>query len=168
MTILDSKFIFMKKVLISLDYGHSTEKVAQLGYELAQSMHAQATLLHVISDVTYYSSLNYSPILGFESFSNLDVMQTQAVDDVKRAAGEFLNKAKQNLGGKDIQIMVVEGEFADSIIREAEAMQADIIVMGTHSRTGIDKIIMGSVTEQVLRKSTIPVFVIPIKFKDGE
>lgn len=160
--------MIMKKVLIALDYGHSTEKVAQLGYELASSMQAQAILLHVVSDVTYYSSLNYSPILGFESFSNLDIMQTQAVDDVKRAAEEFLNKAKQNLGGDDIKILVTEGDFADTIVKESEEMQADIIVMGTHSRTGIDKIIMGSVTEQVLKKSTIPVFVIPIRFKDGE
>ena len=66
----------MKKVLIALDYDPTAQKVAEMGYNLAKSMHAQAILLHVTSDVSYYSSLNYSPIMGFGGFNSVDTVQT--------------------------------------------------------------------------------------------
>lgn len=59
----------MAKVLIALDYNPSAQKVAEAGFNLAKAMNAQTILLHVTSDATYYSSLNYSPIMGFGAFS---------------------------------------------------------------------------------------------------
>jgi nucleotide-binding universal stress UspA family protein len=50
----------MKKILIALDYNPSAQKVAETGYTLAKAMNVKAILLHVISDITYYSSLNYA------------------------------------------------------------------------------------------------------------
>ena len=60
----------MRRILLALDYNPTAQKVAETGYDLAKSMNAQTILLHVISDATYYSTLNYSPIMGFEGFSN--------------------------------------------------------------------------------------------------
>ncbi|MGH2563279.1 MAG: universal stress protein, partial [Ginsengibacter sp.] len=73
----------MKKILIALDNNAGAQKIAESGYELAQALHAETILLHVTSDSTHYSSLNYSPILGFDSFSNLDVVQTDTVMELK-------------------------------------------------------------------------------------
>ena len=55
----------MKKVLIALDYDPTAQKVAETGNLLAGSMNAEVILLHVISDPVYYSSMDYSPIMGF-------------------------------------------------------------------------------------------------------
>ena len=66
----------MKKILIALDYDPTAQKVAETGHKLAKAMNARTILLHVISDATYYSSLNYSPIMGFGGFSNADTIQT--------------------------------------------------------------------------------------------
>ena len=153
----------MKKILIALDYNPSAQKIAETGYALAKSMNAGVILLHVISDAAYYSSLNYSPIMGFDSFSNLDILQTDIVPELKKAAQEYLNKSKQHLGDETIETVVKEGDFGESIIDTATEMKADIIVMGTHSRHGFDKILMGSVAEKVLHRSTVPLFIIPCK-----
>lgn len=153
----------MKKILIALDYGHSTQKVADKGYQLARALHADVLLLHVVADPTYYSSLNYSPIIGFESFSNLDVMQTQAVEDVKRAAREFLEKAKEGLGDLNVDIRIADGDVAESILEAAEEAEVAVIVMGSHGRKGIDKIIMGSVAESVLKRTNLPLYIVPIR-----
>ncbi len=151
----------MKKILIALDYDPSAQNIAEKGYELASGMNASVILLHVVSDPTYYSSLNYSPIMGFDSFSNLDVVQTGAADSLKKAAQGYLDKTREFLGGSNITSIIKEGDFGDGILEAAQETGADIIVMGTHSRRGIDKILMGSVAEKVLHHSTVPLFIIP-------
>mgnify|MGYP001412464843 CR=1 FL=1 len=153
----------MKKVLIALDYSDATPVVVKKGVELAQALNADITLIHVLSDATYYSSLNYSPIFGFDSFSSLDIVQTNTVDSLREAAQEFLNRIKADIHAENADTIIGEGDFADEILKAATAMKADIIIMGTHSRKGIDKILMGSVAQKVLHKSEIPVLIIPIR-----
>ena len=153
----------MKKTLIALDYNPSAQKIAETGYALAKSMNARVILLHVVSDAAYYSSLNYSPIMGFDSFSNLDILQTDIVEELKKGAQEYLDKSKQHLGDETIQTVIKDGDFGKSILDAATEMNVDIIVMGTHSQRGLDKILMGSVAEKVLHHSSIPLFIIPTK-----
>jgi nucleotide-binding universal stress UspA family protein len=153
----------MKKILIALDYDPAAQKIAKTGYALAKSMNAKVILLHVISDPAYYSSLNYSPIFGYDSFSNLDIVQTTAVEELKKAAKNYLDKSKQHLGDETIETVIKDGDFGESILDTAKEMNVDIIVMGSHGRRGFDKILMGSVAEKVLHKTTIPLFVIPTK-----
>jgi nucleotide-binding universal stress UspA family protein len=153
----------MKKILIALDYNPSAQKIAETGYALAKSMNARVILLHVVSDAAYYSSLNYSPIMGFDSFSNLDILQTDIVEELKKGAQEYLDKSKQHLGDETIQTVIKDGDFGKSILDAATEMNVDIIVMGTHSQRGLDKILMGSVAEKVLHHSSIPLFIIPTK-----
>jgi len=156
----------MKRVLIALDYNPDAQKVAEAGYELSKALNAQAILLHVTSDITYYSSLNYSPIMGFEGFGSLDAIQTTTVDDLKSVAQDYLDKVKQHLGDEAIETVLKEGEFDESILQSAKEMQVDIIVLGTHSRKGLGKILMGSVAEKVLHHTTVPLFIIPVKLFD--
>ena len=72
------------------------------------------------------------------------------------------------MGDPNIQTITRGGDFGDTIIDVATEINADIIVMGTHSRRGLEKILMGSVAEKVLRKSAVPMFIIPTKVKDNE
>lgn len=151
----------MKKILIALDYNPSAQKVAEVGHQLAKSMKARVTLLHVISDFKYYSSLNYSPIMGFESFSN--AVETEGAMELKRVAQNYLQSSKEHLVDETIQTTVRSGEFSKTILDTAKELEVDIIVMGTHSRRGLEKILLGSVAEQVLNQSLIPLFIIPTR-----
>lgn len=152
----------MKKILIAIDYNPTAEKIAEMGYELAKSMNAEVILLHVVADYTYYSSLDYSPIMGFDTFSNLGVLQTNTVLQLQDAAQEYLQKCKNHLSDSSIKTLVKDGDSGDAIIEAANNLNVDIIVMGSHSRKGLDKILMGSVAEKVLRHSKVPLFIIPI------
>ncbi len=153
----------MKKVLIAMDYDPGAQKIVETGYAFAKSMGAQVILLHVTSDYVYYSSLDYSPILGYDSFSNLGALQTNTVDELHKAAENYLDSTKQHLGDETIQIVVKDGDFGEVILETATELNVDIIVMGTHGRRGLDKILMGSVAEKVLRHSSVPLFIIPTK-----
>jgi nucleotide-binding universal stress UspA family protein len=153
----------MKKVLIALDYDPTAQKVAEMGFSLAKSMKAEVILLHIVADGTYYSSLEYSPIMGFDGFINADFYQIVNVDGLKKASQYFLDKIKLHLGDKSIQTMIVEGETSESILKTSKQLNVDIIVMGSHSRRWLEQILLGSVTEKVLHQSTIPLFIIPTK-----
>jgi nucleotide-binding universal stress UspA family protein len=155
----------MKKVLIALDYDPTAQKVAEAGASLAKSMNAEVIMLHVISDPVYYSSGEYSPIMGFTGFMEMGPVQSINNDMLKNASLQYLNKSKQHLGDETIQTLVKEGDFAESILDTAKEINADIIVMGSHSRKWLENIIMGSVTEKVLNHTSIPLFIIPTKQK---
>jgi nucleotide-binding universal stress UspA family protein len=151
----------MKKLLIALDYNPSAQKVAETGITVARAMNAEVILLHVMAEPTYYFSSQYSPIMGFNSFNNSNMEELVDRDDLISAALEFLEKTKEHLGYENIKTVVKEGDFGDIIIATAEEQSADIIVTGTHNRSGLDKILMGSVAEKVLKRSLIPVLIIP-------
>jgi nucleotide-binding universal stress UspA family protein len=153
----------IKKVLIALDYNPTAQKVAELGFSLAKAMIAEVFLLHVISDPVYYSSTEYSPIMGFNGFMETGQLQLDNVDSLKKASQQFLDKSKQHLGDKTIQTLVGEGDFAESILKTAKDLHADIIVMGSHSRKWLENIVLGSVTEKVLNQTPVPLFIIPTK-----
>ena len=110
----------MKKVLIALDNKAGAQKVAATGYELSKALQARAILMHVTTDIAYYSSLNYSPITGFDAFSNLDVEQTNAVDELKRRAQDYLDNAKLSLADETIETVLKEGDHAENILQTQE------------------------------------------------
>ena len=153
-----------RKVLIALDYNPTAQKVAEVGYAMAKAMHAEVTLLHVIADPVYYSTAEYSPIMGFTGYMDASLLQLTN-DALKKASYHFLDKSKHHLGDTTIKTHVSEGDFADTIVKFAKEIHTDMIVLGSHSRKWLDEVLMGSVTEKVLHHSTIPLFIIPTKQK---
>jgi nucleotide-binding universal stress UspA family protein len=153
----------MKKILIALDYDPSAQKIAEAGYALAKATNSQTILIHVIADAVYYSSLEYSPVMGYTGFSSPDMVPMVDINELKQASEEFLEQTKKYLNDDSIQIVVGEGDCADAILQAAKELNADIIVLGSHSRRGLEKILMGSISEKVLHHTTIPLFMIPTK-----
>jgi nucleotide-binding universal stress UspA family protein len=153
----------MKKILIALDYNPTAQKVAEVGFLLAKTMGAEIVLMHVMTDPVYYSSAEYTPIVGYTGYMDVGPLQLDNVNGRKKASQDFLNKSKLHLGDKTIQTLVKEGDFADSILKAAKEVHADVIVMGSHSHKWLENIVMGSVTEKVLHHTTIPLFIIPTK-----
>jgi len=155
----------IKKVLIALDYNPTAQKVAEIGFSMAKAMQAEVVLLHVIVDPVYYSSTEFSPIMGYTGYMEMGSSQIDTVEGLQKASYKFLEKSKQHLGDESIVTMVKEGDFADSILKTAKEVHAGIIVMGSHSRKWLEEIVMGSVTEKVLHQTSIPMFIIPTKQK---
>ncbi|NVO18842.1 MAG: universal stress protein [Bacteroidetes bacterium] len=154
------------KVLIALDYDPTAQKVAEGGYIVARSMDAEVVLLHVVSDLIYYSSEEYSPIMGFNGIQGLVPLTADNGEALKEATLQYLAKSKIHLQDDAIQTIVEEGAVAETILKVAKEIHANFIVMGSHSRKWLKNILIGSVTEEVLRHSKIPIFVIPTKKHD--
>ena len=156
----------MKKVLIALDYDPTAQRVAEIGFSMAKTMKAEIILLHVIADPAFYSSLEYSPITGFVGYMDMTNLQSISVDGLKNASLQYLEKIKQHLGLKTIQTIVKEGDPAESILASVKELHIDIIVMGSHSRRWLEKNLIGSVTQKVLRQTMVPILIIPTKQKE--
>lgn len=150
----------MKKLLIAVDYDPSAEKVAEAGYALGMATGAQMILLHVVAEPAYYSSMEYSPIMGFTGFADPHIPE-MVESELKTEATRYLEQSKKHLGDGPVEIMVAEGVFADAILKVASETKVDMIVMGRHGRKGLKKLLMGSVVEKVLHHSTVPLLIIP-------
>ena len=155
-----------KKVLIALDYDPTAQKVAEAGFSMAKSMNAEITLLHVISDPVYYSSVEYSPIMGLTDSMGIDPLKFDSAERLQEVSQHFLDKIKRHLDDDTIQTMVIEGDFAGSILKTAKDLHTDVIVLGSHSRKWLENIVMGSVTADILRQTSIPLFIVPTKKRD--
>ncbi len=148
----------MKKVLITLDYNPNSEKVVNMGYELAKLMQAEVCLMHVLSEVRYYG-MQYEPFMGYEGYS-FPVDYTIQEEFVK-VAQDFLDKTVKHLGDNTVLTHLAEGDTANSILEYAEKWNADLIVMGTHSHGTLEKLFLGTVASTVLEHTKTPVYMVP-------
>jgi len=76
----------MKTILIALDYDPTAEKVAEAGTALAKALSAKVILLHVIAEPAYYSSTAYAPVMGFGGYVDMDFLQPDIIDNLKKAS----------------------------------------------------------------------------------
>ncbi len=147
------KTLKIKKVLIAMDYDQTSQKVAETGHMLAQSMNAETILLHVISEQPVY----------YSSYAFMHELRVDIMGDLKKSTQEFLDKSKKHLDDETIQTVLESGEIAETILEKAKELKADVIVMGSHSRKWLESIILGSEVEKVLNNTTIPLFIVPTK-----
>lgn len=154
-----------RRVLIAQDYDPTAQKVAEHGYALANAVKAEIVLLHVVTNPMDYTSVNYSPIMGYGGFMDIDKFQP-TIDNLRTASLHYLDKVKLHLGDKTITAMVAEGDISESILKAAKESHADLIVLGSHSRKWLDNIVMGSVARDVLNHTTVPLYLVPTKKHD--
>ena len=152
----------MKKILIALDNHSNYHLISTKGYELAAALTAKVALLHVYPDTIIGSPDAFSAL--YPTLSSGDIVaDLQLSEQLKEESEKFLNKVKGELDDKKIEIFTAEGDVAKAILETAANCKADVIVMGSHSRSGIDKILMGNVAKKVLQHSHLPLFIIPVK-----
>lgn len=153
----------MKRILIALDYDPTAQKVAETGFSLCKEFGDEVTLLHVIESPSYYTSGVYNPIMGFAGFLSPGLPGDEEIDQVISGTVEYLQKTKEHLGHHEIRTLVREGIPGEIILSVAAEMKMDMIVMGSHSRRWLEKILMGSITEYVLHHSPVPLLIIPTR-----
>jgi nucleotide-binding universal stress UspA family protein len=104
-----------------------------------------------------------------ERLTRAEVFLLRAVaEDGRREAQTYLEAIAARLRTRGVQsrIMVVLGEAAEAITRAAEESNVEVIAMTTHGRGGIERLVFGSVADAVLRDSTRPVFLVPVRERD--
>jgi nucleotide-binding universal stress UspA family protein len=140
----------MKKILIAVDEGPTSEKVASAGFQLARQLKAEIALLSVVDTSFLMTEGSISP--------------KEMVDLLKN---DFRKKQQLLIDQifKDFKVwsFIEEGKPFEVILKVADEWEADLIVLGTHGKTGLTHLLMGSVAEKVVRHSVKPLFIIPVK-----
>jgi len=151
-----------KKILIATDGSEHTEKAITHAIELAKLTGAQLHAVYVVSLVHPPGTLdlNSSPDPG----SNISIdVSIEGLKKILRHEGDdairyIEEQAKRD--GVDVRKWIIEGQPAKEILKLAEEEWVDLIVMGTLGRSGIEKFLLGSVADKVIRGSRIPVLVV--------
>ncbi|MDA8188559.1 MAG: universal stress protein [Dehalococcoidales bacterium] len=139
-----------KKILVPLDGSTVAEGVLPHAKALAYSEGAEIVLLRVAAN----------PALEF-SFSD-PTLAENAVEDLENQSQKYVAEVQAQLKneGYKVSSQIAEGAVAEVILREAEALGADVIAMSTHGRTGPARWLLGSVADRVVRNAKIPVMLI--------
>ena len=127
--------------------------VKKLVSKLSPQIKVEITLFQVLSPTIH-------PVVGGAEY--VDIVYTEGeMAQLKKKAMDYLEETAQSLGGKRVvvEVKVGVGNVADEIIRTADEMNVDLIVMSTHGRSGISRWAFGSVTDRVLRGGNAPVLV---------
>lgn len=153
----------MKRILVPLDGSEMAECVLPYVKLLARGLHAKVNLLQVFEPrVPDYL------VFGLESAGALEVEEREAADERKLAV-DYLSRIAGPLQaeGLDVSWEAVEGGAAARIIDLAQFEKAEIVVLSTHGRTGLERAVRGSVAEEVLRGVRVPVLLVKPLRKDG-
>ncbi len=147
----------IKTILFPTDFSQGARAAMDHAVSLARDYKANLILLYVIQDISiaeWYipSSLSMTDLV--------EDMQKSAWKEMDRWAGEV------PAGVAHTEKMVVRGVPFVEILRTAKEKNADLIVIGTHGRTGIDHMLFGSTAEKVVRKSVCPVLTVRIAGKE--
>ena len=154
----------IKKILIGIDESAFAEHAAKYGFKLAETLGAHVGLVHIIEPTAVpTATTGADEILGtpMQSFGTNDLEMLNVQNEVSE---DILNRAAKKYGSK-LQVTHFNeyGSTGDGIITCSKEYKADLIVIGTHQRSGFDRFMMGSVAEYVIRHSEIPVLVVPGK-----
>lgn len=154
----------MKKILIGLDYNPRSEKVVREGYKLAKELKAEVCLIHVLADVSYYG-IEYPTFMGYEGYNEMQV-DLNVISQLREVAKDFVEKAAAHLDDPAVTTHMAEGPTSTAILEYARDWQADMIILGTHSHSVLEKVLMGTTASRILEKTTIPVHLIPVNSED--
>jgi nucleotide-binding universal stress UspA family protein len=148
--------MFFNNILVPIDFSEASRAALRLAVKIARaSKDSRITLLHIgVSPAMTWSDMTHYGVAVPESLVKLHEQMAQEQEHMLR-----------KLGNEEIPEDVLwacslrEGFPPEEVVAEVEAGKNDLIVMGTHGRTGLSRVLLGSVAERVLRDSKVPVLV---------
>ena len=144
--------VSINRILCPIDFSDFSLDALRHGLELAQWYSAKLTLFHVYQ-VSQPLGVEGMPVT-VPVFVAAD--PTKLAEEVRRFCAPLLGPS-----GQSAEIVVRPGDAAREIRTEAERLPFDLMILGTHGRSGFERLFLGSVTEKVLRSTRVPVLTIP-------
>jgi nucleotide-binding universal stress UspA family protein len=146
----EAAMIAMRHILCPTDFSDGARRALSQAVTLAGWYEARLTVLHVTPSAP--------TVAGFPPMVNPITMESMSRERVQEEVRAFAEPA--TAAGLDVKVSVREGPAAAGIVEEAAVARADLIVMGTHGRSGFEHLMLGSVTEKVLRTAPCPVLTV--------
>ncbi|WP_134669802.1 universal stress protein [Halorussus marinus] len=145
------------RILVPTDGSTDTERAVEHAADLAAAHDAELHAVYVVNAATFAG-------LPMET-------SWEGIDDVLRGEGESaLDRVETIADERDVPVSarLLEGSPSRRIVEYAEDEGCDLVVMGTHGRGGIDRLLLGSVAEGVVRACSVPVLTVQVGGADGE
>ena len=152
----------IQRILIAIDNEPESQKVAEAALQLVEQLHTEVALVSVLEHPMIM--LN-NDVMGMGMGINENVASEIEVEQVWKTGLEETHKRLMDkvFFNHQVTSFIVEGIPEDEILAVAKEWKADLIVVGTHGRTGLEHFLIGSTSEKVIRHSSKPVFVVPTK-----
>jgi nucleotide-binding universal stress UspA family protein len=141
----------IKKILFAADFSEGSSNSLPYAVDLAKRYGAKLYLVHVIYDIAKTSG-SYVPHVSLDELYR--DMEKTAKADLEKCFIEEMRACK------DVEHVVLKGTPYEEISRFAEENKIDLIVIGTHGRKGLDRMLFGSTAEQVVRHAPCPVLTV--------
>jgi nucleotide-binding universal stress UspA family protein len=143
----------VKKIIVPLDGSETAHSILPTVEEFARLMGASLVLYHAVAPISMYP--------GFESAGSAAL--GEIVEDMQKQAREILSRAANEAKshGVEATIAVGLGTAVEGVLQAADELKADLIAIGTHGRSGVGRVVLGSVADGVVRRSAdIPCLVL--------
>mgnify|MGYP000860953554 FL=1 len=142
-----------KHILLATDGSKASEHAAQLAVGMARTHKAKLTVVYVVDPYPYMGVGDINPV-GYQAYS--------AAAQAQAAQAQSLVEKLAREGGEVVAVearLVEDVAAASGIVQTAETEGADLIVLGSHGRTGMARLMLGSVSSKVVAESKVPVLV---------
>ena len=160
----------MKCILVPIDFSDVTPPVIDLARQLAKALDAEIHLLHVkeFTATAMPGALGYD-LAGMPELTPMSGLSVPGFEQMPEAIPEDegqiskLAKWQEEIAQDGIKVSLQEptGAVAEEILNQADELNADLIVMGTHGHGAMYNLLVGSATKGVLKRSTRPVLLVP-------
>jgi nucleotide-binding universal stress UspA family protein len=145
----------MKKILFPIDLTENSSKILPYVLSVSEKYNSTIYLLHVVPDFQKWAR---EYISHTSPYASLDMFRKEAVEGAKKAVDRVCEEQLQSC--PNFQRRIVSGDAATEILKTIESEHIDLVIMGTHGRKGLEHTIFGSVAENVMKKSPVPVLVV--------
>ena len=143
--------IEIRNILCPIDFSEYSRRALDHAVAIARWYDSSITVLHVYSSTPVAAYAPGAPVLESTALTPADIEQLTA------HATRFVDAA--GVGDIAVEVVIVEGNIAAEILLRAR--QTGLLVIGTHGRSGFDRLVLGSVTDRLLRKAECPVLTVP-------
>ncbi|KJS33022.1 MAG: hypothetical protein VR64_03660 [Desulfatitalea sp. BRH_c12] len=140
-----------KRILFPVDLTENSEKLVPYVISMAQKFEASVHILFVVRIFQYFTDIYVAP-------PSISVFEHELVEGARRKMDEFTRAHFSHM--PETQSAVVLGDPSDVILTYIDEQHMDVVVMGTHGRKGLDRVLFGSVAERVIKTSHVPVLVV--------
>ena len=155
-----------EQILVALDGSELAEQVLPHVEALAEKFGSNLMLLRAITPLgTIIAATTPPPMVGAPVITYPAVDPMELFNAELAEATEYLQKIAERLGARGLKVNIAtpEGPAAEAILEHARTQGTDLIAMTTHGRTGLGRLLLGSVADEVLRNASCPVLIIRVR-----
>ena len=141
----------IERILFPVDLTESSERLVPNVLTMAEKFNAQVHIVFVVRIFQYFTDIYVAP-------PSISIFENELVEGARKKMDEFLARHFAQLPQTHGEVIL--GDPSDAIINYVEEKGIDMIVMGTHGRKGLDRVLFGSVAERVIKTVSVPVLVV--------